>query len=372
MRRCPLLPLVVWVLSYGSCTFSACAQKIPAIIDTDIGTFIDDSFALALALQMPEFDIQLIVTASHDTVGRARVAAKHLTLVGADHIPLGIGVATDNQTGPLFSWAADFDLSGYAGGVHKDGVKAMQEAIDACNGTPVALIEIGPHTNVRALLDRFPHVQQKVRVTVMGGSVVPGIRLPWGPVTPVNTTNEKEDPLSAQALVHAQWAEPPRFAPVETTIQVAIKGALWQELQQSKNLAVQVLLECYMHWWNESRTGSWITTGEANSLDPTRESAILWDAEAVHLAATTQWLTLTELNVDFDNWGHTVVSPDNSSSGRRAWFALNWTDQGLGPNLDGGRDSFLQHMTSLLLASQSWSPAEFGSAPTPSEEVVHV
>ena len=62
------------------------------ILDTDIGTFADDTFALGFLLRLPAMALKLVVTASHDTVGRARVAAKHLTLAGADHIPIGVGI----------------------------------------------------------------------------------------------------------------------------------------------------------------------------------------------------------------------------------------------------------------------------------------
>jgi len=191
LRPLSLFALIDW--SVKAAAHDAVGWAIPTIIDTDIGTFMDDTFALAFAMELPELDVRLVVTASYDTVGRARVAAKYLSLAGSDHIPIGIGVPTSNETGPLFGWAADVDLTTYPGGVHQDGVKAMQETIESYNGGIVTLIEIGPHTNVKALIERFPGIERRVRVIVMGGSIVPGIRLPWGHVTPVNTTNEKLD-----------------------------------------------------------------------------------------------------------------------------------------------------------------------------------
>ncbi|EOD34361.1 hypothetical protein EMIHUDRAFT_202124 [Emiliania huxleyi CCMP1516] len=84
---------------------SPSAQPVPVILDT-VGTFMDDSFALAMLLRTPHLVLKLLVTASHDVVGRARVAAKHLSLVGCDAVPIGIGVPSDNGTGALFPWAA--------------------------------------------------------------------------------------------------------------------------------------------------------------------------------------------------------------------------------------------------------------------------
>ena len=53
----------------------AAATKIPIILDTDIGGDIDDTWALALLLKSPEFDVKLIVSDTGDTVYRARIIA---------------------------------------------------------------------------------------------------------------------------------------------------------------------------------------------------------------------------------------------------------------------------------------------------------
>ena len=53
----------------------------PVIIDTDIGSYIDDSYAISFSLQSSEYlDVKLIVTYTDDTTARAKVAAKLLTI----------------------------------------------------------------------------------------------------------------------------------------------------------------------------------------------------------------------------------------------------------------------------------------------------
>jgi inosine-uridine nucleoside N-ribohydrolase len=74
--------------------------KIPVIIDTDVGTDIDDTWAVAYLLQQPDIEIQLILTATHNTLARTKYLAKFLTLAGKSKTPIGIGVQTDNLTGP--------------------------------------------------------------------------------------------------------------------------------------------------------------------------------------------------------------------------------------------------------------------------------
>ena len=47
---------------------AATSTQRPVIIDTDIGSDIDDSFAIGLALQSSEYlDVKLIVTCTDDT-----------------------------------------------------------------------------------------------------------------------------------------------------------------------------------------------------------------------------------------------------------------------------------------------------------------
>ena len=59
------------------------------IIDTDIGTDIDDALALAFALKLG-LDLKLITTVHGDTLLRAKIAKKLTQLLGAD-IPVAAG-----------------------------------------------------------------------------------------------------------------------------------------------------------------------------------------------------------------------------------------------------------------------------------------
>ena len=51
------------------------AQPVPVLFDTDIGTDIDDAYALALILRSPEIELLGVTTVSSDAVARARLAA---------------------------------------------------------------------------------------------------------------------------------------------------------------------------------------------------------------------------------------------------------------------------------------------------------
>jgi inosine-uridine nucleoside N-ribohydrolase len=49
------------------------SRPIPVILDTDIGTDIDDTWALAMLLRSPELDVRLVVSDTDNTDYRAAV-----------------------------------------------------------------------------------------------------------------------------------------------------------------------------------------------------------------------------------------------------------------------------------------------------------
>jgi inosine-uridine nucleoside N-ribohydrolase len=79
------------MLFSGSAGSKAYAQKVPIILDTDIGTDIDDAFALALALASPEIELRGVTTVSADAYGRALIACRMLHYAGRGEVPVAPG-----------------------------------------------------------------------------------------------------------------------------------------------------------------------------------------------------------------------------------------------------------------------------------------
>jgi purine nucleosidase len=61
------------------------------MLDTDIGSDIDDAFALALVLDSPELDLRAVTTVSGDSQARARIAAKMLWEAGRKNVTVAAG-----------------------------------------------------------------------------------------------------------------------------------------------------------------------------------------------------------------------------------------------------------------------------------------
>jgi len=116
------------------------SDKIPVILDTDIGSDIDDTWALALMLRCPELDVKLVTSATGDTIYRAKLIARMLEVAGRSDIPVGVGLRQGGAPGPQAPWVAGYDLGRYPGPVHEDGVGAM---IGAILGLPQRGREVG-------------------------------------------------------------------------------------------------------------------------------------------------------------------------------------------------------------------------------------
>jgi inosine-uridine nucleoside N-ribohydrolase len=64
------------------------AEKSPIIFDTDIGSDIDDAFALAFLLQSPELDVRAVTVNRFEAETRARLAWKIMGASPSSTTPL--------------------------------------------------------------------------------------------------------------------------------------------------------------------------------------------------------------------------------------------------------------------------------------------
>jgi purine nucleosidase len=145
----------------------------PVIFDTDIGTDIDDAYALAALIHRPELRVLGVTTVSGDAVARARLAAKLLAVAGGHWVSLPVYAGTSGSTQYMkqVEWANGFS----APNLHESGgVEFMRREIDARPGE-VTIIAVGELTNVAALLDSDPRVAKQIRaIALMGGAVYRG------------------------------------------------------------------------------------------------------------------------------------------------------------------------------------------------------
>jgi purine nucleosidase len=146
------------------------------ILDTDMGTDVDDALALAFALRHPEIDLLAVTTVSGDTVRRAKIAKKLLLLAGRDEIEVAAGERGE-QSQPQRSAEGGHEdaMLGPDGAslaiADRDGVTLL---LDECESGEVEVATVGMQSNIAAALARDPGFAHQVpRLCVMGGVFAP-------------------------------------------------------------------------------------------------------------------------------------------------------------------------------------------------------
>lgn len=142
------------------------------ILDTDIGTDVDDAMALSLILGLPGVDLLGVSTVYGDTVLRARLARRYGALAEYG-FPVRAGEGTP-LSGREVWWAGHEGSlhSGLAEETHEDGPAAdwMVRTVAERPGQ-VDVLAIGPLTNIALALDADPAFAENVRTLwVMGGA----------------------------------------------------------------------------------------------------------------------------------------------------------------------------------------------------------
>ena len=159
---------------------------IPVLIDCDPGQ--DDALALLLALGSPELDVLgVTAVAGNQTLDKtASNALRVLELAGRTDIPVAAGA--DGPLAGKLVVAADahgetgldgVDLPSPGADPVPEHAKDFLAAKLAASDKAVAVVALGPLTNVALLLDAHPEAAEKIeRVVLMGGAIHEGNQTP--------------------------------------------------------------------------------------------------------------------------------------------------------------------------------------------------
>jgi len=299
-----LLPAVIELSSPGGRAATAKGGTTPAILDTDIGDDIDDTWALALLLKSPELDLKLVTTDYGNTVYRAKIVARLLEVAKRTDVAIGIGLKQADSMGAQAPWVKDYDLSKYPGKVHQDGVQALIDTIMK-SPAPVTLICIGPAPNIKAALDREPRIAQRARLVGMYGSVRRGYDRKK---TPEAEWNVKCDALACRRALTAAWSV--TITPLDTCSLVVLKDAKYAAVRNSKDPLIQAVIENYRIWCGK------------NPERADKASSVLFDTVAVYLAISEDLLRMEKLGIRVSDEGMTLPDP----KGKPMNCALDWKD----------------------------------------------
>ena len=218
------------------------------LLDTDIGTDVDDALALAFALRHPEIELATVTTVSGDTRRRAQIAAKLILLNGGPRIEVAAGRSQPLTSEGRTFWAGhegrglleeseDIPISS------RDGVDLI---IDTLLAEEMEVVTIGPLTNLAAALEREPRIAKRVpRLTVMGG-FFHRCELGGKLVPPSVDYNLNADPQASIAVLSAPI--PTTYVPADVTMRTHLLDEHVQRLEAVADPLLQALARLVRVW----------------------------------------------------------------------------------------------------------------------------
>jgi purine nucleosidase len=186
-------------------------SKIPVLLDTDIGSDIDDAVCLAYLLKQPRCELLGITTVSGNVQQRSALAAAVCDAGGRGEVPIHSGVPEPLLTGPGQRKVPHYEV--FEGRDHRKdfapgtAIEFLRTQIRARPGE-ITLLAIGPLTNVALLFRLDPEIPSLLKELVLmcgvftsGAGHTPGAR-EW---------NALVDPI-ATAIVYG--ARPAKFTSI--------------------------------------------------------------------------------------------------------------------------------------------------------------
>jgi purine nucleosidase len=269
----------------GRCDEPA-SDRVPILLDTDIGGDVDDAFALALALASPELDLLGVTTVGEGAEDRAWMVCRFLTAAGKRDVPVAWG--RDKQ--PASGVEGQIQYRRHPAVIFNRTAKPVKEsAVDLLYAKlkarpgKITLVAIGPLTNVARLLADHPDCKPWIkRIVLMGGAVRVGYE---GKAPPEAEWNVKSDVTAARAVFAS--GVPLVVAPLDATTALKLEEPLRGKLFAACTpLTFQV--QALFQLWD-------------------KPTPTLFDPVAVALAFTEKFWTMEDLRLEVDERGLTRV-----------------------------------------------------------------
>jgi inosine-uridine nucleoside N-ribohydrolase len=231
--------LLLLVLATAS-PLSAQSAPMKVLLDTDIGTDIDDAWALGLLMVAPRVELVGVTICDGNTPARAKVAVKLLHAGGKGSVPVAIGRATEppDSVDYQFTWAEDFTA------VTPVATPAADFIVETLRKHPgeITLVAVGPLQNIADALRKEPKLGTLARrVVLMSGSIAANV---WSPVA-VAEWNVKRAIEDAQ-LVYSSL--PLTIVPLDSTSYVTLRNEERARLEKHPAPLTRALEALYRLW----------------------------------------------------------------------------------------------------------------------------
>lgn len=287
-----------------ACMGSFAAEKpIPIIFDTDIGTDVDDAYALVLAARSPQLELKAVTTLYGKVEVRSAIARKLLLLMGKDSVPVA--------SGPSKAIAGH---DSFWGGWEGKGLLATNEEVHGVSSKPardvmietilasdrkVTIVSVGGLSNVAAALETMPSLRARIeRLIIMGGCVRP-LLIQGKPIPPRRETNLRNDVDAAEIVFKS--GVPITLAPAEVTFRTKLFFRDFELIEKSSSRLAQAITALTSEW--ESRLRGFMKSFGVEAYY-TDGSVMLHDPLAVCLLVDPTVATVEPLRIRIELGKH--------------------------------------------------------------------
>jgi inosine-uridine nucleoside N-ribohydrolase len=290
----PLSRLVAALLALSFCASTApAADKVPVLIDTDIGSDVDDAFALALAVAAPEIELVGVTSVGSAPDDRAWLVCRFLTQVGLKTVPVAIGAEPPEKT----EIDGQIQYRRHPAAIFNRTLKPVKEPAHELmaklakgHDGKLVVVCLGPLTNVATFIKEYPDEAKKVkRFVLMAGSVAVGYD---GAPKPEVEWNVKCDVPSAKAVIASGL--PLTVIPLDATATVKLEKVAREKLFSARTMLTYQVQNLYELW--------------------DKETPVLFDPVAVAAVFTEKHLTMKEMRLEVSDTGLTLAKEGKSNA----------------------------------------------------------
>ena len=293
-------------------------ERIPVIIDTDIGSDIDDTWALAAMLGDDTFDIKLVTTVWEDVQYKCALVRK-LAAAAGKSVAVAAGVGTEIKCSAQAAWLGEPYPS-----ARTDFEDAFYNAAEGEEN--ITVVALGPMTNLARILAKYPALAKKIRIVAMIGAVRKGYINESAPGAECNVAL---DPAAFRAVLKSGVEI--TIAPLDVCRNYVINGAAYRALENSSSPVARGVLENYALWKRDYAGGV--------LKYPEGSSSILFDLLPVYYLRFPHFFDCERLKIDVTDDGKTPESENGFEAGCMLGFrGREMLTEYLVKTLTGGND----------------------------------
>lgn len=281
------------------------AKKL--IIDTDIGTYYDDAFAVLLATRSPEVNVLGVTTVYGDTALRSRIARKVLNVAGHSDIPVfaGIGQPLSGKHPLMFGFEGQDILEAGDEDLKWSDEHAVNFIARSIMEHPheVSVVTLGAVSNLAVAVTMEPRIASNIKeLVIMGGVVVPIVDAKGVRRSPIEEYNLNNDTTAAKIVFNSGM--PITVVPIDVTLRVPLSARQVERIKNSSDRVAQ-LVSRIIRVWPKQEYQIYLTVGI-----PTEHTGLwLHDPLTVGIVCDRSLIEATPVNLSVE-FAPTIVERD--------------------------------------------------------------